>query len=86
MYDIHIVSVNAYGELRKNIYENVQHSIPSELKKRYPYCETGYFEIPVFADSTEYKYVLDLAKKYNLNCEISEKTIYTGRESDFCLK
>ena len=33
MYDIHIVRVNAYEELRKIIYENVQNSIPTELKK-----------------------------------------------------
>ena len=60
MYDIRIVYVNAYGELRKNIYENVQHSIPAELKKDYPYCENGLFEIPLFEDSNEYKYVIDV--------------------------
>ena len=44
MYDIHIVRVNAYEELRKTIYENVQNSIPAELKKEYPYCENGLLE------------------------------------------
>ncbi len=84
MYDIRIVHVNAYGELRKNIYENVQHSIPAELKKDYPYCEKGFFEIPLFEDSNEYKYVLDLAKKANLTCQVSEKTVYTTKEEEKC--
>lgn len=84
MYDIRIVHVNASGELRKNIYEKVQHSIPVELKKEYSYSEKGYFEIPLFEDSKEYQYVVDLAKKMNLTCEISEKTIYTPKEEENC--
>ncbi len=84
MYNIHIVRVNAYEELRKTIYENVQNSIPTELKKQYPYCENGLLEIPLFKDSEEYKYVLNLSRKQNLTCEIFEKTVYTPTEEENC--
>ncbi len=84
MYDICIVHVNADGELRKCLYDSVQHAIPKELKEQYMYSDKGYFELPLFKDSEEYKYVLDLARKQNLTCEIFEKTVYTSKEEENC--
>lgn len=84
MYDICIVHVNAYGELRKSLYDSVQHAIPKELKKQYMYSDKGFFELPLFKDSEEYIYVLDFARKQSLTCEISEMTVYTTKEEEKC--
>lgn len=85
MFNIHILEILAIGvDARKEIYDNVKDAIPSCLRKDYKFSEYGPFCLPLFPNSDEYSYIVEVAKKMKLHLEIREKTVYTPKEEENC--
>lgn len=69
-------------ELLNNIYDKVKHEFYKPLAKKFAYSGRGQLRLPLEENSKNYKYVMEVAKKYNLHYTIFQIVYYTKSEID----
>jgi len=77
-----IAIVGGGNELCKEIYNYVKHDIPKEWAIKYKYSGHGLLTLPLEENSSSYQYVMEMARKHELNPTVFQKVHYTNAEID----